>query len=202
MVILNLLVPVDKVMTLFIQTKKNKTGKGGAGGRKTHQSITVVNGNRGPGDVCNVTNKGAVCLEKLTVQYPLCGGLALVETFTGITSSYRDIPVGLTVPLHHGARRHQPAVWPQAEVELLPKRGDVEEEFLIGLRGGEGLPLDALLVGGREQVGKVVPVRVGAEGGDEAVFLQPIPQPLCNTAQRNVSQAFSGRTTEVFFFFF
>lgn len=130
------------------------------GGRKTHQSITVVNGNRGPGHVCNVTNKGAVCLEKLTVQYPLCpsGRLGLVETFTGIPSSYCHIPVKLAVPLHHGARGHQPAVRPQAEVELLPKRGDVEEESVTGLRRGEGLPLDALLVGGREQVGKVVSV--------------------------------------------
>lgn len=154
------------------------------GGRKTHQSITVVNGNRGPGDVCNVTNKGAVGLEKLAVQYPLCpsGRLGLVETFTGISSSYCDIPISLIMPLHHGARRHQPAVRPQAEVKLLPKGRDVKEECLVGLRGVEGLPFDALLVGSREQVGKVVSVRVGAEGGDEAVFLQPVPQPLCNTA--------------------
>lgn len=203
MAILNLLVSVDKVMTRFIQRKK-KTWNEGVGGRKTHQSITVVNGNRGPGDVCNVTNKGAVCLEKLPVQYPLrpSGGLGLLETFAGIASGYRDISINLIVPLHHGARRHQPAVGPQAEVELLPKRGDIEEEFLVGLRGAEGLPLDALLVGGREQVGQVVSVGVGAEGGDQAVFLQPVPQPLCNTAPRNVNQMFSGRTTEVSFFSF
>lgn len=161
------------------------------GGRKTHQSITVVNGNRGPGDICNVTNKGAVCLEKLTVQYPLgpSGSLGLVETFTGVTSSDCDIPLDLFVPLHHGARRHQPAVRPQAEVELLPKGGDVEEEFLIGRRGGEDLPLDALLVAGREQVGKVASVRVGAEGRDQAVLLQPVPQPpVCNRARKNGNQ--------------
>lgn len=155
------------------------------GGRRTHQTIAVVNGNRGPWDVCDVTNEGAVCLEKLSVQYPLCvsGGFSLV-TLTGIASGgFRDIPVDLIVPLHHGTRRHQPAVGPQSEVELLPKSGDVEEEFLIGGRGGEGLPLDALLVGGGEQVGKVVSVGVGAEGGDQAVFLQPVPQLVCKTAQ-------------------
>lgn len=164
------------------------------GGRKTHQSIAVVNGNRGPGDVCDVTNEGAVCLEKLAVQYPLCpsGGFSLV-TFTGIACGrFRDIPVNLIVPLHHGARRHQPAVGPQTEVELLPKCGDVEEEFLLGGGGGEGLPLDALLVAGGEQVGKVVSVGVGAEGGDQAVFLQPVPQLVCKTAQRNMNGRFSG----------
>lgn len=119
------------------------------------------------------------------MQYPLCpgGGRSLV-TFTGITSgSFRDIPFDLIVPLHHGARRHQPAVGPQTEVELLPKRGYVEEEFLIGGRGWEGLSLDTLLVGGGEQVGKVVSVGVGAEGGDQAVFLQPVPQMVCKTAR-------------------
>lgn len=196
MATLNLLVSVDKVMTLLYRQKKNM-GRRGVGGRKTYQSITVVNGNWGPGDVCNVTNEGAVCLEKLSVQYPLCSGVGFsLVTFTGIvTSSFCDIPFNLIVPLHYGARRHQPAVRPQTEVELLSKGRDIEELFLIGRPRGEGLPLDALLVGGREQVGKVVSVRVGAEWSDEAVFLQPVPQLVCKTEQWNMNGIFKKTAT-------
>lgn len=90
----------------------------------------------------------------------------------------------LLVPLHHGAGRHQPVVGPQAQVELLPEGGDVEEELLLGPAGRRRLPLGALLVGGGEQVRQVASVGVGAEGSDEAVFLQPAPQPVCGETRR------------------
>ena len=65
-------------------------------------------------------------------------------------------------------------------MELLAEGGDVEEERLLGgLAGGEGLPPHALLVIGREKVRQVVSAGVGAEGSDQAIFLQPAPEQLC-----------------------
>lgn len=82
------------------------------------------------------------------------------------------------MPLHHGARRYQLLVGPQPQVELLPERRDVEVELLLSSSASRGrrLPLDPLLVRGREQVRQEVSVGVGAEGGDEAVLLQPTLQ--------------------------
>lgn len=85
----------------------------------------------------------------------------------------------LVVPLHHGARSHQLLIGPQPQVKLLPECRDVEVELLLGgggAGGGRRLPLDTLLVRGGEQVRQEVSVRVGAEGSDEAVFLQPTLQ--------------------------
>lgn len=75
-------------------------------------------------------------------------------------------------------------------MELLPEGGDVEEKLLLRCPGGKHLPPHALLVSGREQVRQVVPMRVGAEGSDQAVFLQPAPQLFCknNTMTPLISQ--------------
>lgn len=162
--------------------------------RKTYQPIAVVNGNRGPGDVCDVTGKGAVCLEQLTAQYPLraIGGFSLVGAHARIVASTavsesRD----LVVPLHHRARRHQPAVRPQTKVKLLSKGSDVEEKPLFSFTVFKHLPLNTLLVSGGEQVWQVVSVGVGAEGGDQAVFFQPALQLLCETTQEASKVSFS-----------
>lgn len=69
-------------------------------------------------------------------------------------------------------------------MKLLPECRDVEVELLLGGGGGGGgggrrFPLDTLLVRGGEQVRQEVSVRVGAEGGDEAVLLQPTLQVAC-----------------------
>lgn len=116
---------------------------------KTYQSVTVVNGNRGPGDICDVTSKGAVCLEELTTQYPLrpSSGFGMDGSIT-----VTDIPKAfdLIVPLHHCTWRHQPVVGAQTEVEFLPKGRDVEEKFLVRFTRRKHFPLDTLLVSGRE----------------------------------------------------
>lgn len=145
---------------------------------ETYQSVTVVNGNRSPGDVADVTDEGAVCLQQLAAQYPLrpVAVFRLVAAQSGVGTSHIPKAFHLVVPLHHGARGHQPVVGPQTEVKLLPEGGDVEEKFLLGLSGGKHFALDSLLVSGREQVRQVVSVGVGAEGSDQAVLLQPAPQ--------------------------
>lgn len=56
------------------------------------------------------------------------------------------------MPLHHRARRHQPAVRPQTKVKLLSEGSDVEEKPLFSFTVFKHLPLNTLLVSGGEQV--------------------------------------------------
>jgi len=159
-------------------------------GQQTHQTVAVVNGNRSPGNVRDVAHEGAVRLQKLPPQYSPGPGPVLPRLRRDVTArSAATVDVVLVVvPLHLGAGGHQPVVGPQAEVELLAERGDVEEEplLLLLLLLGPCLPPDTLLVIGREQVRQVVSAGVCAEGRDQAILPQAAPQLFC---------VFSGDTT-------
>lgn len=169
----------------FQEAEKRRTLKP----RGTYQSIAVVNGNRGSGDVGDVTDEGAVRLQQLPLENPLrCIGP--VGARCGVPK-----PPNLVVPLHHRPGRHQPVVGPQSQVELLPEGRDVEEESLLGL-GEKRVPPHALLVRGGQQVGQVVTVGVGAEGRHQAVLLQPALQLVWQNKHRTGSSKSGSRTSQ------
>lgn len=122
--------------------------------RGTYQTITVVNSNRGPRDICDITNEGAVSLKQLPVQYSLCLVASLSVVGQIIVSNVASVPkaLNLIMPLHHGPRCHQVVIRAQAQVKFLPKGSDVEEKSLVRFISKKYLPLDTLLVTGREQV--------------------------------------------------
>lgn len=82
------------------------------------------------------------------------------------------------MPLDHGPRGHQLAVGVQPQVELLAEGRDVEEQPVALLQAHGSVPLHSLLVVRREQVRQVVALGVCADGGDEAILLQPALQEL------------------------
>ena len=131
----------------------------------TYQPIAVVNGNGSSRHVRDVANEGAVCFEELSIQYPVRANAGAVPAFRRVAVVLHE-RLYLIVPLNHGPRGHQPPVGVQPQVELLAEGGDVEEEFLALLQAQRGVPLYPLLVVGREQVRQIVPLRVGADGGD------------------------------------
>ncbi len=79
--------------------------------RRTYQSVTVVNGNRGFRHVTDIPSENTVPM----------------DTFLGLFHK-------VLLPFHKSSRGHQPPVGPQAEVQLFPKHGDIEKQVLS--RGG------------------------------------------------------------------